>query len=152
MKNIFEKPVSEEVIKRIENLTSETQPGWGKMNVGQMLAHLNVAYEFVYDSKHEASKAKGFKKFLLKAFVKKMVVGEKPYPKNGRTSPEFMITDERVFADEKAILIDYINKVQQEGEAKFDGRESHSFGPLNITEWSNSFYKHVDHHLTQFGV
>lgn len=122
------------------------------MNVGQMLAHCNVAFEFVYDSKHDAAKAKGFKKFLLKAFVKKIVVGEKPYAKNGRTSPEFLITDERVFADEKVRLIDYINRVQQEGAEKFEGRESHSFGILTATEWNNSFYKHLDHHLTQFGV
>ena len=37
-------------------------------------------------------------------------------------------------------------------EDYFDGKESHSFGPLNKTEWNNMFYKHADHHLTQFGV
>jgi hypothetical protein len=152
MKNFFEKSITEEVVARIGNLTPETQPQWGKMDAGQMMAHLSVAYEFVYTNKHDSTKAKGFKKFLLKAFVKKMVVGEKPYQKNGRTAPQFLITDERVFAEEKAKLVEFINKVQQEGEAKFDGRESHSFGPLNKTEWNNMFYKHADHHLTQFGV
>jgi hypothetical protein len=152
MKNIFEKPVTEEVIARICNLTPETQPQWGKMDAGQMLAHLSVAYEFVYTNKHDSTKAKGFKKILLKAFVKKMVVGEKPYQKNGRTAPQFLITDERVFAEEKARLVEFINKVQQEGEAKFDGKESHSFGVLTKAEWNTMFYKHADHHLTQFGV
>ncbi len=102
MKNIFEKSVTEELISRIENLTPETQPEWGKMDVAQMLAHLNVAYEFVYTDKHRSTKAKGFKKFMLKLFVKNMVVNEKPYPKNGRTAPQFLITDEKVFSDEKA--------------------------------------------------
>ena len=152
MKNIFERSVADEVIHRIENLSAETQPQWGKMDVAQMLAHVSVAYEFVYTNKHDSTKATGFKKFLLKTFVKKMVVGPKPYPKNGRTAPQFMIAGERNFANEKAQLIEYINKVQQEGEANFDGKESHSFGPLNKTEWNNMFYKHADHHLTQFGV
>mgnify|MGYP005988621263 CR=1 FL=1 len=152
MKNIFEKSVTEEVIARIENLTPETQPQWGKMDVGQMMAHLNVAYEFIYDSKHEATKAKGFKKFLLKTFVKKMVVGEKPYPKNGRTAPQFVISDKREFSAEKTRLINYLNRVQQEGEATYEGKESHSFGALTAAEWNNMFYKHANHHLTQFGV
>lgn len=42
MKNIFEKNVTEEVITRIETLTSKTQPLWGKMSVEKMLAHCNV--------------------------------------------------------------------------------------------------------------
>lgn len=152
MKNIFEKAVTDEVINRVNQLTQDTEPSWGKMNVGQMLAHLNVAYEFVYDNKHDSTKAKGFKKFLLKAFVKNMVVGEKPYPKNGRTAPQFLITDSKDFNVEKARFIEYLQKVLQDGEATFDGKESHSFGPLTKTEWNNMFYKHADHHLTQFGV
>ena len=49
-------------------------------------------------------------------------------------------------------LIQYIQKVQQLGEQHFDGKESLSFGTLNKTEWNNMFYKHIDHHLRQFGV
>ena len=49
-------------------------------------------------------------------------------------------------------LIDYINRTQQLGENHFDGKESHSFGPLTKTEWNNMFYKHLDHHLAQFGA
>ena len=43
MKNIFEKSVTDEVIARIEKLSPETQPQWGKMGVAQMFAHLSVA-------------------------------------------------------------------------------------------------------------
>ncbi len=50
------------------------------------------------------------------------------------------------------LIIQNINRVQQEGESKFDVRISHSFGKLNKTEWNNMFYKHLDHHLSQFGV
>ncbi|MCJ8164098.1 hypothetical protein MKJ04_04535 [Pontibacter sp. E15-1] len=31
-------------------------------------------------------------------------------------------------------------------------QESHSFGRLSSQEWNNMFYKHLDHHLSQFGV
>ena len=50
--NIFSKEVSNTVIERINNLTVNSQPKWGKMNVAQMLAHCNVIYEMVYEDKH----------------------------------------------------------------------------------------------------
>ena len=150
MKNIFTKEVTDEVIERIAKLTANTQPNWGSMSVGQMLAHCCVAYEMVYTDKHP--KPNAFLKMILKLFVKKSVVSEKPYPKNGKTAPQFLIKEERDFEKEKGRLIDYIKKTQELGEKEFEGKESHSFGKLTIEEWNNLFYKHVDHHLTQFGV
>lgn len=125
-------------------------PHWGKMSVDQMLAHCNVAYELVYDNNHP--KPNFIAKLLIKAFAKGFVVGEKPYKKNGPTGPGFIIKGSRDFEAEKARLISYIEKTQQLGEGHFDNKESHSFGRLNITEWNNMFYKHLDHHLTQFAV
>lgn len=150
MKNIFEKSVTDEVIERINNLTHEAQPVWGKMNVGQMLAHCNVTYETVYTDKHP--KPNGLAKFFIKLIAKKQVVSENPYPKNGRTAPYFLITDERDFDSEKKRLINYIQKTQNLGANHFDEKESHAFGKLKKEEWNNLFYKHLDHHLNQFKV
>ena len=150
MKNIFDQKITEEIITRINSLTKDSQPNWGKMSVSQMLAHCCVAYEMVYTDKHPRPNA--FTRFLLKMFVKKAVVGEKLYPKNGRTGPQFIITSDKDFEAEKKRLIDFINKTQELGGAYFDGKESHSMGVLTVQEWNNSFYKHLEHHLTQFGV
>ncbi len=150
MKNIFTKQITEEVIGRINNLTVETQPTWGKMNVAQMLAHCAVAYEGVYTDKFP--KPNAFVRFMLKTFVKKQVVSEKPYAKNGRTAPQFLITDTRDFEIEKQKLVDCIVKTQELGEEHFNGKESHSLGKLTKEEWNNLFYKHLDHHLNQFRV
>lgn len=148
--NIFTEEVSKQIIDRIEKLTNETPALWGKMNVSQMLAHCNVTYEMIYTDKHPKSGA--FTKFMLKLFVKKTVVGEKLYAKNGQTAPAFKISDAREFEKEKANLIENILRTQKLGEAHFDGKESHSFGVLTKNEWNNMFYKHLDHHLSQFGA
>ena len=150
MKNIFKIEVTNEVIERIENLTMNSQPNWGKMSVSQMLAHCSVTYEMVYTDKH--AKPNVLTKFMLKLFVKKIVVSEKGYAKNGRTAPQFLIVDEKDFQTEKKKLIDYIKKTQELGTTYFEGKESHSFGKLSSVEWNNSFYKHLNHHLDQFGV
>ena len=148
--NIFTRSVTDEVIGRINNLTPATQPKWGKMSVSQMLAHCCVTYEMVYENIHP--KPSAMVRFLLKAFVKDAVVSEKPYKHNSRTAPAFLVTDEKVFETEKKRLIDYLNKTEPLGIGHFDGKESLSFGKLNKQEWNNMLYKHLDHHLTQFGV
>jgi hypothetical protein len=148
--NIFTKLVADGVIQRINNLTASTQGHWGKMAVAQMLAHCCVSYEMLYEDKHPRPNA--IVRFMLKMFVKNAVVNEVPYPKNGRTAPAFIINDDRNFEVEKNRLIGFIKRTQELGEAHFDGKESHSFGNLTKTEWNNLFYKHLDHHLTQFGV
>lgn len=149
--NIFQSEVKDSIITRINSLTPETTAQWGKMNVAQMLAHCCVTYEMIYEpTKHP--KPNFFLRFILKAFVKKIVVGEGTYKKSSQTAPAFLITDARDFEKEKSRLIAYIEQTFQLGEKHFDGKESHSFGVLNKTEWNNMFYRHLDHHLTQFGA
>ena len=70
VKNIFDHQVAQELIGRIEKLDSQKKPSWGKMTADQMLAHCNVTYEMIYDTKHP--KAAGFKKFILKLLVKRL--------------------------------------------------------------------------------
>lgn len=151
IKDIFNKEVSEEVIERIQSLTPEIKPKWGKMNVSQMLAHLSVMYEMVYTSE-KFPKPNPLMKFILKLLAKNQVVGPKPYPKNGKTAPAFIISNERDFETEKIKLIHFIRKTQEFGALEFNGKPSLSFGPLTDKEWNTLFYKHIDHHLTQFGV
>lgn len=147
---IFEPEVTQGLLDRIEKLTPTTKPEWGKMTVSQMMAHCSVAYDMTYGA--VSVKNNFFMKLMLKYFVKKGVVGPKPYAKNIRTAPVFVVEDERDFATEKAKLIGYLRRSQEEGEAAHEGRENVSFGPLTAYEWSVLYYKHLDHHLRQFGV
>jgi hypothetical protein len=148
--NIFTKEVSDQLIQRINSLNPSTVPLWGKMSVDQMLAHVNIAYEMAIDNTHP--KPIAFKRWLLKTFVKNGVVNEVPYKKNSPTAPAFIIKGNRDFDQEKNRLVAYLNKTLALGEKYFDQKESLSFGTMNITEWNNLFYKHIDHHLSQFGV
>jgi hypothetical protein len=150
MKNLFDKHDYEETLQRIDNLKPDSQAQWGKMSVDQMLAHCNVAYDMAYTEKYP--KATGLKRWMLKMFVKSAVVGPKPYPKNGRTAPVFIISDERDFETEKTKLVNHLKKTFDLGAAHFENRESNSFGRMTSAEWNVSFSKHLDHHLKQFGV
>lgn len=150
MKNIFNQADATGLVARIELLDESTKARWGKMDVAQMLAHSCVSFEITYDDIHPQPAY--LMKLMLKLFVKPFVVGEKPYKKNSRTGPQFLVTEPKDFEIEKKRLIDYINKTFDLGTSHFEGKEYQNFGKLSANEWSNMFYKHLDHHLQQFGV
>lgn len=134
---------------RVRALSPDSKAQWGKMNVSQMLAHCNVAYEIEYTDKHP--KPGSLQRFLIKLLAKQAVVGPKPYPRNGRTAPMFIIADERDFAIEQQRLLDHLDKTYALGAKHYDGKENQGFGKLSLQEWNTLFSKHLDHHLTQFG-
>lgn len=148
--NIFDIETVQKLKSRIHSLDNDTKPAWGVMSCPQMLAHTNVTYEMMYESKHPKP---GFiTSLMLKWFVKSAVCGPKPYPKNGPTAKAFKIIDEKNFDEEKKRLFANLDKTQKLGIDHFVGKPSHSFGMLNANEWNTMLYKHLDHHLTQFGV
>ncbi|WP_026897230.1 DUF1569 domain-containing protein [Daejeonella oryzae] len=150
MKSVFNSADTQDLLNRIDKLSPDSVAHWGKMSVSQMLAHCNVSYELIYENKHP--KPNFLMKLILKLLVKDKVVSDKPYKHNLQTAPVFLVKDDKDFATEKSRLINYINKTQHLGETYFDGKESHSFGVLSKQEWNNMLYKHLDHHLSQFGV
>lgn len=150
MKSVFNVNDVNEIIVRINKLTADSKAVWGKMSVDQMLAHCNVTYEMQYDNIHP--KPNFIMKFIVKTFIKNTVVGDKPYKKNSQTAPQFLIKEKKDFVIERNRLMAYINKTLDLGSSYFEGLESHSMGPLSSKEYDTMFYKHLDHHLNQFGV
>lgn len=148
--SVFQSDVVDVLTDRIEQLRADTRPQWGVMNATQMLAHSCVSYEMVFENKHPRPNA--LMRFVLRLAVKQAVVGDAPYRHNTRTAPAFIIRDARDFETERQRLVVYLRRVQLLGAKQFEGKESLSFGPLTALEWNVLFYKHLDHHLTQFGV
>ncbi len=149
--NLYNPEEKNQVITRIDSLTDSTQPQWGKMSVSQMLAHCNVPFEYEFERGKYAWPGK-IKQKLLRMFLKKGTVGTQPYKRNSPTGPDFKQTLEKNFEAEKARLINFINQFHDLGSGHFEGKEYHSFGVLTAEEWNVMYAKHLDHHLTQFGV
>jgi Protein of unknown function (DUF1569) len=146
MKSLFAPADKQEIIVRIQSLTPETQGQWGKMNVAQMLKHCTMPLQLALTNpKPKAS-------FLLKLFgpmFKNSVVGPTPYKKNLFTPKEFMIVSHEDFETQKQALLSLINKFTIDN---ISDPKHPVFGKLTELEWGHSQYKHLNHHLTQFGV
>jgi Protein of unknown function (DUF1569) len=148
--NIFSTETAEKFKTRINNLSTTTKPQWGKMDVSQMMAHCNVSYDMAFDENYK--KSNGFIRFILKNLVKKGLVDENPLKKNSSTAAEMVVKTAKNFESEKIKLVENVHHLVKKGDSYFDGKDHPGFGVMTKNEWNNFYYKHLDHHLTQFGV
>lgn len=148
--NIFDNNTTALLISRLNKLNANSIALWGKMNIGQMLHHINLTYDITFH-KHDP-KTPAFIKFMLKTFVKSTVVGDKPYKKNSPTAKYLVMTSDFDFEKEKEALISNLKDAEEKGPTYFEGKDSNGFGKLTSKEWSHMLYKHIDHHFSQFGV
>ena len=149
MKNLFDKNAYNEITNRINALTPQSQRQWGKMEVAQMLAHCKEAFKVPLSDK---KMPRMFIGLLLGWAFKKKLYNNEPWKRNLPTAPNFIIKDERDFEKEKQGLTGLINQFHNGGPDNV-GRFPHPmFGTFTKEQWGKSMYKHLDHHLLQFGV
>lgn len=150
MKSLFETETQQSILNRIQNLNETSQPNWGKMDVAQMLTHCQKPLEVANGTLQLNTKI-GFAKKLLFKLFKSTMYNDKPWQKNLSTVREFRITDAQEFTSQKEKLIHVINQFSQLKEK--ESWPTHPlFGDFTTEQWGKMQYKHLDHHLTQFGV
>jgi len=148
MKTLFDAADRESLVARIQTLDAAAARQWGKMDPAQMLCHCGRALETATGDRPMKQKFIGK---ILAPLVRKSALGEKPFGKSSPTDPTFVVADARDFAAEKARLLALIDRFAQRGRGEV-GKETHAFfGKLTGDEWGELMYKHIDHHLRQFG-
>lgn len=150
MQNIFDAEERDALLARVDALTPETSAVWGTMTPAQMLAHNSLVFEGALNDTYPRMNA--FMRWVADKLIRGMVVGDKPYKKNMRTIPQWVVKDDLDLQAEKDRIANNIRKVHELGVAHFEGKDNPTFGPLTAREWNTVFAKHLDHHLRQFGV
>lgn len=148
IKSLFDKVACEEIIQRLNNLHANSPRHWGKMTVAQMLTHCKEAYKVPLTSKP-------LKKHPLSAIgwmFRSQLYNEKPYRQNLPTAPNFIVKDERDFDKEKTEMLSIVKAFHEKGAAGIGDKVHPMFGKLTADQWGRSMWKHLDHHLRQFGV
>lgn len=147
VKDLFDPSVKQEIIERINKLTMQTQGQWGKMNVSQMLAHVQMPIRIAFGT-HQPKGS--FLLRLIGPLFKSKLWDAKPYKQSLPTDPTFVMTGvEKDFEKEKAVLIGLVSNFN---ETSIQSEKHPVFGKLNKHNWSKATWKHLDHHLKQFGV
>ncbi len=149
MQTLFSNQDVDEIIRRINSLTPESRALWGKMNVSQMLAHCTVGMKMTMGE----IKCKGnFFMQLIGRMLKNKIIYKSEFRKNSPTAKEFIIADGKNFEEEKTTLIAYLKKFPEQGKSIIGSEPHPFFGKLTAEDYDRLQYKHLDHHLRQFGV
>jgi len=149
MDNLFSAPDRTAILERLDRLPSAARRIWGKMDAAQMLAHSSAALEVATG---DAPRSQMFLGRFLAPFIKGRILGETPLSKDSPTDPGFIVTGPRDFAKEKARLTALVNRFCDAGPSVADGRIHSFLGRLTGEEWGRMMWKHLDHHLRQFGA
>ena len=147
MKSFFEDGVYDEITSRIQQLNKDSKPVWGKMNVGQMLYHCQMPLNIILEKEDYGVKPN----WLVNLLFKKSMYSDKLWRKNLPTAPGFRITDEKEFDKEFNAITSLLSELNSQRD-KEDWQPHPAFGKLTKDQWGKMQYKHLDHHLRQFGV
>lgn len=147
IKNLFDTAVKQEIINRLNKLSPQSQRQWGKMDVAQMLAHLQVPIGVALGT--HTVKGNLLMKLILPLFKKKLY-DEKPWKQGLPTDKTFIMTGKtKDFELERNKLMDMVSRFT---EANMVNEKHPIFGRLTKEQWSKATWKHIDHHLKQFGA
>jgi len=149
VKNLFQADAVDDVFSRIDKLQPTTQHQWGKMDVAQMMAHCSTTLDV---ASGRVVLPRMFIGRILGPFVRAAFTNEKPFSRNGPTDKSFVIADKRDFAREQEQLKARVQLFHEGGEAHCTRHPHSFFGPITPHEWATGMYKHLDHHLRQFGA
>ncbi len=147
MKSLFNESVYQETLARIDALDEKSQRKWGKMTVGQMVWHCQFPFVIAVKNK----KPKGNGNLFARLFFKKSLYNDKPWRKNLPTSPALKAREEKDFQQERAKLKQLVIEFYQTKTRK-EWNPHPLFGSFTPEQWGQMEYKHLNHHLTQFGV
>ena len=150
MKSLFDTGTYNETMQRLNSLTPAAERQWGKMDAAQMMAHCKEAFKVPLSDK--PIKGAPLLMRLLGRFVKSKLYNDSPWKPGLPTSPNFVIKDQRNFDSEKKQLIELATKFYELGPGKVGNHPHPFFGTFTKQEWGQSMYKHLDHHLRQFGA
>lgn len=148
-KNLFDSNAAQSLILRIQRLTPDTPALWGEMNATEMLLHCNSCNRQILTEQRGSNKTT-LKQFLLRILALYIA----PAFKKGLKSEHLHITKgkiaDAVFKTQKA---DFISLVRQFPLTETELTLTHpAFGNITTRQWGIAAYKHMDHHLRQFGI
>lgn len=150
MDTLFAPAACDRILRRIETLRPDSPREWGKMDPAQMMSHCALALEAATG---DAVLHSNFAAKLIGPLFKNMIVGPKPFSRNSPTHPLLVLNKSPCdFTKEKTRLVAIVRKFHDLGPDSA-AKYRHAFvQKLTGDEWGRVQYKHLDHHLRQFGA
>lgn len=148
MKTIWEHDARLEILRRIDNVKPGTAPLWGKMTCGRMMRHLAQAMSMATGELPVKPKKLPLRYFPLK----QLAIYVLPFAKGLPTAPELLEGECESFDDVRTDLRNAVENLaaRKDEAASWPGHPA--FGKLTPRAWGVLTWRHIDHHLRQFGA
>ena len=147
MQSLLNEDTYAEILRRLDGLNENSERSWGKMTVGQMCWHCQYPLKLAINNKENTSKGNLF----ITLFFKKSLYNDKPWRKNLPTAPQLKAREQKDFQEEHDKLKSLVKEFHSLKEREV-WHPHPAFGAFTKEQWGQLQYKHLDHHLTQFGV
>lgn len=148
-KNLLHKNSAQSIIHRVEGLDPNRTNLWGAMNAKEMLLHCNSCNREIFEGKRGKSKT-SLKQYLLRTLALYIA----PNFTKGIASESKHITKGKVsHIDFEAAKNEFIQLIERFPLNRQKLTLTHpAFGNISTKQWGIAAYKHMDHHLRQFGI
>ena len=147
MKSMFDEATRAGIVARIDRVATGAKPRWGKMNAELMVGHLVESLRMALGEVTPKPK-----KMLTRHFpLKQIFVYWAPWPKGAPTARELLPKETGSLDAGRSELVRLL-RLFAERAAQTHWPEHPAFGRLTSRAWGVLVYRHVDHHLRQFGV
>lgn len=152
MKTLARERDKAEILRRLGTVGPERRPRWGRMSAHQMVCHLADSLRMATGRKPVASISGPLRRTVLKWIV---LHAPLRWPAGIRTCPEL---DQELggtrpveFGADVAQVRALLDELTASPRA--EGRPDHPlFGRMSDADWLRWGYRHLDHHLRQFGA
>ena len=150
MKNLYQTGAAAELKERVHRLRPDSPRQWGKMSAPQAVAHLAKGMQLALGEFRPPRVMIGR---VIGRVIKPLALGnDEPMRKNSPTVPGMIPADDPDFESERERLCALIDRFVAVGPAGCTTHPHSFFGKMTPDEWSILMYKHLDHHLRQFGA
>lgn len=147
MPTLFDPSAREKIVARLSNLTSDRRPLWGRLDAARVQTHLSDQLRMALGDVVCKPKNTPFQYPV----IRQLIVYVLPWPKGAPTAPELLATAPAEFEADKQTLLQLIERVgTRKPEESFGDHPA--FGRLSRRAWGVLAWRHLDHHLRQFGL
>ncbi|HKO55635.1 MAG TPA: DUF1569 domain-containing protein [Thermoanaerobaculia bacterium] len=149
MKSLWDPNARLEILRRIDRLTPETRPRWGRMNAEEMLAHITAGMRMGLGELPTRERRTIFRYWPLKHLFVYWI----PFPRSAYAPREMITRGKSVTWDAAAAALrDAIARFSLLTPRDRAWPVHPIFGSLSGNAWGALGWRHLDHHLRQFGL
>jgi hypothetical protein len=148
MRTLFDADTRAEILDRLGRLRPDATRSWGTLSAPQVVIHCVDTFDHTFGIKDvEPPNA-----FVQSALVRWFVIDSPlPWPKGVRSVSQYFESEPHEFGEDLAKLRSCVERFAQGASGGAWGR-SPMLGRLSPDQWARLQYRHLDHHLRQFGL